>query len=205
MRKFIFKALALSLALLMLLPAFAACAPESSDPVNTTVDGGSNKDPNTTTRPQDGENVTNSSGSNNTPSTPNVPDGKYKVESIGTFSEGLAVITTDKGYGYMNTRGEVVIAPKYSYACDFKDGWARVTDNSGKNGYIDKSGNYVIEPKYDYVSDTFDKIAQVQIDGVDKYINRNGDILYTVTGQESGRGAISNGYFWVETKEETLS
>ena len=201
MRKFIFKALVLSLALLMLLPAFAACTPESSDPVNTTVDSGSNKDPNTTTRPQAGEN-----GSEGGPSdTQKEPSGEYKVLSISPFSEGLAVITTDKGYGYMNTRGEVVIAPKYSYACDFKDGWARVTDNSGKNGYIDKSGNYVIEPKYDYVSDSFDKISQVQIDGVDQYINRNGDVLYTKTGKESGMGAISNGYFWVETKEETLS
>lgn len=50
-------------------------------------------------------------------------------------------------YGYMNSKGEVVISPYFEYAEDFVDGMAKVKTNNGY-GIIDKSGRYILQPIY---------------------------------------------------------
>jgi len=50
-------------------------------------------------------------------------------------------------YGYMNSRGEVVIPPNFEYAEDFVDGMAIVKTGNGY-GVIDKSGRYILQPIY---------------------------------------------------------
>ena len=56
-----------------------------------------------------------------------------------SFNDGLAVIGTEQGYGYINTKGEVVIPYKWSYAENFVNGYAFVGDEDyfyiiNKNG-----------------------------------------------------------------------
>ena len=49
------------------------------------------------------------------------------------FRDGLALAYTgNQKYGYVNTRGEWVIAPEYDFACDFSEGMALVGD--GRQG-----------------------------------------------------------------------
>ncbi|WP_298425526.1 WG repeat-containing protein [uncultured Kordia sp.] len=63
------------------------------------------------------------------------------------FSEGLAVVK-DKNYscGYINKQGEMIIAPKYSHAHEFKEGYAVVQLN-GEKILINKKGEVVLNPK----------------------------------------------------------
>jgi len=56
-------------------------------------------------------------------------------------------------WGYINKDGDLIIEPKYNYACDFYEGLAHVgylSENGYmyKTGYINKDGEHVIEPKY---------------------------------------------------------
>ena len=51
-------------------------------------------------------------------------------------------------YGYKNTKGEVVISPKYDLAYNLDEGMAAVRLD-GKYGYVDQNGKEVISPKYD--------------------------------------------------------
>ena len=70
-------------------------------------------------------------------------------------SNGLASVRENGKYGYINTKGEHVIAPKFEAAAAFAaNGLATVKEN-GKYGFINATGEFVIEPKFDEVSSTF--------------------------------------------------
>lgn len=65
------------------------------------------------------------------------------------FFEGMAAIQNkDPLFGFIDTKFDVVIKPKYDEPAYFSEGLAAVT-SEGKFGYIDKKGNLVINMKYD--------------------------------------------------------
>jgi translation initiation factor 6 (eIF-6) len=53
------------------------------------------------------------------------------------FREGLAGVEINGKYGFIDTKGNLVIPPVYDDAWHFSEGLARVEIN-GKWGYIDK-------------------------------------------------------------------
>ena len=71
-----------------------------------------------------------------------------------SFSDGLAAVNVENDnkdvWGYINTKGEVVIAPTYGYAYPFCDGVAIVGKND-KNFVIDTKGEVVFIPEKDMV------------------------------------------------------
>lgn len=76
----------------------------------------------------------------------------YQSEDyIGPFSEGLAVIrqsTLQKQelYGYIDTRGQTVIEPQFSYAAAFRQQRAIVRSVSGQYQIIDREGKVLLKP-----------------------------------------------------------
>ena len=80
-----------------------------------------------------------------------------KMES---FSEGLAAVNIDNDnkdvWGFINTKGEVVIAPVYGHAYSFSDGVAIVGKND-KEFVIDTKGEVVFIPEKDmiFIEETF--------------------------------------------------
>ncbi len=71
-------------------------------------------------------------------------------KSIEPFSEGLAVVFQDETHwGFVDSKGKLVIPLKFSGATSFSEGLAAVGDRSGKWGWIDKTGQYVIQPQFD--------------------------------------------------------
>lgn len=114
-----------------------------------------------------------------------------QFDGASDFSEGLAVIATDKnGYaeGYIDENGKVVIEPRFDNAREFSEGLAavgfedkwRIIDGektyvgsiihkSYKWGYIDKTGQYIVEPKYSMAHDFSEGLAVVQQSN-DKYV-----------------------------------
>lgn len=69
-----------------------------------------------------------------------------RITVAHNFKEGRALVYTTNGkYGYVDTRGNMVIAPNYDYACDFSEGLALVGELN-VNGrlvfrVIDRDGN----------------------------------------------------------------
>lgn len=59
--------------------------------------------------------------------------GGKPVEWVSRFHGGLATFKAGKYVGYVNTRGEVVIAPQFVEAGRFSDGYALVVDTMGTN------------------------------------------------------------------------
>lgn len=70
----------------------------------------------------------------------------HRIMVAHNFRDGRALVYTDnQKYGYVDTRGKMVIAPNYDYACDFSEGLAVVGEVNG-NGrlvyrVIDRDGN----------------------------------------------------------------
>lgn len=101
------------------------------------------------------------------------------------FHEGLAAVQFGKVdhrralWGYIDTKGNVAIAPRFSDATPFSHGLAAVRDND-LWGYIDTKGQWVIPARYDSAR-AFGKQgrALVEHQGGVALIDRSGKVLKT--------------------------
>lgn len=75
--------------------------------------------------------------------------------SVNSFSEGLAAVRQEDGYGFINASGEVVIPCKWDFAWDFSGGYAKVEKN-GLWGVIDTSGTLVVPCEWETLEDLGD-------------------------------------------------
>lgn len=126
------------------------------------------------------------------------------IYSIDEFYNGLALISTNKGYGYINSKGKIVIDPCYTTAGRFYTELARVKID-GKYGYINTKGELVISTQYSSAPEKLGWVGTVEKDGITQVINFNGKVIYTAGKNDIIGGEDSNGYFWVESSRETLS
>ncbi len=123
---------------------------------------------------------------------------KEKIESIENFSEGLARIKTQTGFGFIDTTGQMTILPIYYRATHFKQGraWVKKQD---QYFYIDTKGK-----KLDSSSFYFDEVAPFS-DGValvrifDEYGFINSDSTFFITPEFSEAGSFFNGITYVST------
>ncbi len=80
--------------------------------------------------------------------------GKEIVESHPAYQEGmLAVKTEDNLWGFVDTKGSPIVAPKYNYVMDYSDGVAIVTtEKDDKTTYtaINKKGEKLFDFKSSY-------------------------------------------------------
>jgi len=93
------------------------------------------------------------------------------------FSEGLSPIEIGGKFGFVNTKGELVIKPQYLSVGYFKNGLAWVRVSSGKIGFINKIGEMKIEPKFIAASEFGGEMARVKTSNGWTYININGEII----------------------------
>ena len=77
-----------------------------------------------------------------------------EYNEVHDFSQGLAAVCKDGKWGFINRKGEIVIAPVYGWQTEqdgteqaFHNGRAKIEVN-GKSGYIDKNGTMVIPPQF---------------------------------------------------------
>ena len=138
----------------------------------------------------------------------NIQDDMGYNHSTTGFSEGLAAVKVGDKWGYINSRGELKIEPKYKNADSFCNGFAEVElrdekcliNNAGeivfkfekigsfKNNWAcvlsDEKWGYInvdgtiIRPKFDSVEPFLDGFACVKIDGKFGIINTNGEIVF---------------------------
>ena len=82
-----------------------------------------------------------------------------KYNRVGEFSEGLALIEQNGKYGYIDTQGNIAIAPQYDEAGYFSEGLVAVVLD-GKSFFIDAAGN-----------------VGITLDGYDAYTNYREEVI----------------------------
>ena len=95
-------------------------------------------------------------------------------ESRGDQCEPIRCVNLGEKYGYINSKGQIVIPLVYDYAYTFEDGYARVKKD-GKYGFIDENGNIAIDIKYDYVNPFRDGKAKVELNDSKFEIDKRGN------------------------------
>jgi hypothetical protein len=102
----------------------------------------------------------------------------------GDIMDGLALVKDGLLYGYVNVKGEVVIAAQFEEARDFSEGMAAVkVDN--KWGYIDTTGKFVIAAKYQearsFGENQYNGMARVKTNNKWGIINKSGQFVVAAT------------------------
>lgn len=118
------------------------------------------------------------------------------------FSEGLAVAMRkgENVWGYINTRGDFVIPPRFAtapngYVYPFSDGFAMI-EVGGLYGYIDRTGAFAIEPQFLDGDRFVDGIARVVLEGPCVYFPEGpcGSVNPVFPGVKSGHLSRSANY-----------
>lgn len=88
--------------------------------------------------------------------TPQFTEAVNQYDELYPFSEGLAAVKKDGKYGFINTKGELVIPVQFYGVGGFSEGLALVYDDQYNASFIDHNGNVVIKTKdklqaYNYI------------------------------------------------------
>lgn len=125
-------------------------------------------------------------------------ESKPKYEIRGDIKDGLALVKDGLVYGYVNAKGEMVIAAQFEEATDFAEGMAAVKINN-KWGYINTSGKFVISAQYQeacpFGENEYNGLARVKTNNKWGIINKSGqfvvtaqyEIIRTTNDSSSGR------------------
>ncbi|CAD7287750.1 hypothetical protein LMG7974_00631 [Campylobacter majalis] len=124
-----------------------------------------------------------------------------RQRKVFTFSEGVALFMTDNyTYGYLDTKGKVIIEPKFSEANSFTEGLAAV-QIGGLFGFIDKTGKVIIKPQFNDVGRFYEGLANALKDGKFGFIDKKGKFVIppkydNVMPFSEGLAAVSVGEKW---------
>lgn len=130
-----------------------------------------------------------------------------RFDETGDFSEGLAPVLIDGGWGYVNHSGQIAIQPRFDRAESFSEGLAAVVQD-GKTGFIDHSGRLVIGPRFEGADSFSDARALVWKGSASgmmtySYIDRNGDSAFP--GRYSAATSFNYGLAHVATAKGKFS
>jgi hypothetical protein len=100
---------------------------------------------------------------------------RYSPNSYN-FSDGLASVSFDQGWGYIDKKGNTKIAPQsWESLGDFKDGLAKITFKFLSEGFIDTNGKIIGE--FEKVNDFHEGLAFVSVKGKWGAIDQNGKMV----------------------------
>jgi hypothetical protein len=103
-----------------------------------------------------------------------------------SLDEARFMITVDGKKGFINTAGEIVIAPQFQDALEFSEGLCAVRV-SGRYGFVNTKGELTIPATYDYASMFMEGLAVVYLDGKPLFITPEGKVAF-----ESGYAYMSH-------------
>ncbi|MBR2146062.1 MAG: WG repeat-containing protein [Muribaculaceae bacterium] len=95
----------------------------------------------------------------------------------GDFHDGLAKVSLNDKWGYLNNLGAEAVQCIYQNAGDFNNGRAKV-QRQGKWGFVNVNGAEVIPCKYDEIG-PFDEdfMAKAKVNGKIGYIGMRGEVI----------------------------
>lgn len=115
-------------------------------------------------------------------------------EKVDDFSECMALVKNNNGYGYINSQGVEIIPCQYEQASNFKEGVAAVLKKDvEKWGFIDKAGNETLPFIYDSASDFGEGLAAVCTKEFFGYIDALGNHILKICNKYSGASSFSEG------------
>lgn len=138
--------------------------------------------------------------------------GRVKIhlhsrQAARSFAEGLAAVSLDDKWGFIDPNGSFVIQPQFGWVGDFSEGLALVTTASTDHywdrdtlfGYIDRTGKYVIRPRFNWGGRFAEGLAPVCIGScrgsarsdLIGYIGRDGK--YVLAPEYGAAGPFSEG------------
>lgn len=91
------------------------------------------------------------------------------------------VLSEEYKYGFINEKGDTIIAPIYSYAYEFSENLAAVRlyndedENYGSWGFIDTTGKLIIPCKYSDANSFSEGLAGVRLNKIWGFINAKGE------------------------------
>jgi hypothetical protein len=103
----------------------------------------------------------------------------YQFDSVGYFSEGLALAELNGLWGYINDKGVYIIKPKFKYAEPFSCGLAKIYSSDSKypTVFINRDGSIAFKAKYKYVYGFTYNRAIVKEEKNIFYLDRTGKVL----------------------------
>lgn len=99
-----------------------------------------------------------------------------QFEAANPFFEGLAAVSVDRKWGFIDQNGAVVVEPQFNVVQDFSEGLAAVMVE-GQWGYIDQTGQQVIEPQFEYADSFSEGLASVVLEDLAGYIDQTGQLV----------------------------
>ena len=117
-----------------------------------------------------------------------LPDSNNN-ESDWSFPEGLARVSQNGKWVFINIKGEETIPCIYDDYRPFSEGLARVSQGDWKNrkyGYIDTKGRTVVPCVYDDARDFSEGLARVEQNGKYGYIDTKGRIVIPCVYDSAG-------------------
>lgn len=133
-----------------------------------------------------------------------VHPGKLSIED--DFKYGLAPASMGGKFGYVDTKGEWVVKPQFSFALPFTDELAAVyigQDNKRKAGYINTKGDWIIAAEFDATRRFCSGLAPVRIKDKWGYIDKKGDWVIRPTYEDASifNAGIASVYFRDEAEK----
>ena len=119
-----------------------------------------------------------------------VGDMGTDLDYLGSLTEGLAQILRRGRTGYVNWRGEEVIALDFDRGHRFSEGLAPV-EQQGRWGFIGHEGEFIIPLHFDGAHPFAGGLARVVVDGKDGFIDKAGRIV--IEPQYENAYSFSNG------------
>jgi hypothetical protein len=139
---------------------------------------------------------------------------KWKVEPWAGFHGGLLRVVEDGKQGFVDTSGELTIAPEYDKAENFSEDLAAVS-KGGKWGFIDTRGKLVVPMEWDSVGRFSNGLAWVSRERKTGFVNKTGELVVPLqfaraqdfkNGHASVfDGNVEDGNRVINTKGEVLS
>jgi len=101
------------------------------------------------------------------------------------FHDGRALVPDGKGkWGFIDSKGMMVIPAVYDYGSNFSEGLARVWTRDGC-GFIDRQGRYVIEPRFENAGDFSDGLAWAKTEKEAGYIDHMGKMQIHMSREDT--------------------
>lgn len=124
-------------------------------------------------------------------------------QAARSFREGLAAISSNLNFWFIDVDGTVVIPKQVGLPKDFSEGLACVylpVGDTLKAGYIDKTGKVIIAPRFDDGFDFSEGFAAVKLDGKYGFIDKTGKLV--IEPYYSSAYGFANGLARVSTSEK---
>lgn len=97
-------------------------------------------------------------------------------DSIGKFSEGLAVVKKGNEYGFIDRNGKLRISMQYQKAGEFSEGLVAIK-LIDKWGFINQDEKIVIQPQFDSVSPFAKEISVVKKGDKTNFLTAEGEVV----------------------------